>query len=445
MFSGDRESTLTSNISVGRAVGSDQPRCWYSPASGIEPMPRKPLSDSACRSAQPKSGPNNEPKPNKLSDGGGLFLLVQPTGSKLWRQAYRFDGKQKLLSLGPYPQTSLSEARAAREANKKLLAQGIDPSAQRKLERSSAQASRLSTFQAVADEMIEKHRRDGNDEKTLAKKRWLLQFAFTDIGHRPVSEIKAPELLEVLRKIEKRGRFESARRLRALAGSVFRYGVATGRCENDPSAVLRGALVTPKVSHRAAVTEPKAVGALLRAIDGFEGQPVTRAALRLAPLLFVRPGELRNAEWVEFDLSDAVWSIPASKMKMKRPHKVPLSRQAIAIIEEIRELTGACRYLFPQVRSWHRPLSDGTLNAALRRLGYDKNEMTAHGFRSMASTRLNESGKFSSDAIERQLAHQEQDEVRNAYVHAAEFWDERVRMMQWWADYLDELRKEMPR
>ena len=276
----------------------------------------------------------------------------------------------------------------------------------------------------------------------MKKKRWLLEFAYSEIGDRPIAEIKAAELLALLRKIEARGRYESARRLRSLAGAVFRYGVATSRCENDPSSVLVGALTTPTVTHRAAIIEPSAIGPLLRAIDGFDGQPSTKAAMQLAPLLFVRPGELRHAEWTEFDLDNAIWSIPAAKMKMKRPHRVPLSKQSIAIISELRQITGSCRYLFPQIRSWHRPISDGTLNAALRRLGYDKTEMTAHGFRSMASTRLNESGKFSADAIERQLAHQEQDGVRNAYMHAAEFWPERVSMMQWWADYLGALREE---
>lgn len=394
-----------------------------------------PLSDSACRAA--KSGE----KPIKLSDAGGLFLLVQPGGSKLWRQAYRFDGKQKLLSLGKYPDVSLADARTARGANKALLEKGIDPSAQRKIDQVTASLARANTFKLVAEELLTKFERDGDDPKTLGKKRWMLSFAYADLGDRPIGEIEAPELLEVLRKIELRGRYDTARRLRALTGRVFRYAIATSRAKRDPSADLAGALVAPDTKHRAAITDPAGVGALLRAIDDFDGQPSTRAALRLAPLFFVRPGELRHAEWTEFDFDAKVWAIPAAKMKMKRPHRVALSKQAIAILTDLKKITGRSRYLFPQVRSWHRPISDGTLNAALRRMGYTKDEMTAHGFRSTATVLLNENGKFSPDAIERQLAHQEEDETRRAYISSAEFWDERVRMMTWWADYLDGLRE----
>lgn len=393
-----------------------------------------PLSDAACRAAKSRE------KPYKLSDGGGLYLLVEKSGTRLWRHAFRFDGKQKLVALGAYPAVSLADARAGRDANKALLAKGIDPAVQRKLDRGAARIARANTFQIVGDELIEKFKVEGDDPSTIEKKKWLLGFINADLGDRPVAEIKAPELLETLRKIERRGRYDTARRARSLAGRVFKFAIATGRATRDPTTDLAGALISPKVQHRAAITEPKAVGALLRAIDGFDGQPSTRAALQLAPLFFVRPGELRHAEWTEFNFDEGVWSIPSSKMKMDRPHRVPLARQALTIIEDLREITGNSRYLFPQVRSWHRPISDGTLNAALRRLGYDKSEMTAHGFRSTATVRLNESGLFSRDAIERQLAHQEEDETRKAYVHAAEFWQERVRMMKWWGDYLDELR-----
>ncbi len=392
-----------------------------------------PLSDVVCRTSKPRE------KPFKLSDGGGLYLLVETNGSRLWRHAYRFDGKQKLVALGAYPSVALSDARAGRDANKALLAKGIDPSAQRKIDRGAARIARSNTFRIVADELLDKFKAEGDDPKTLEKKKWLLGFVNAELGDRPVAEIKAPELLDVLRQIERRGRYDTARRVRSLSGRVFKFAIATSRAVRDPSTDLAGALISPKVQHRAAITEPKAVGALLRAIDGFDGQPATKAALQLAPLVFVRPGELRNAEWTEFDLRAAVWSIPAAKMKMDRPHRVPLSPQALTIIRDLQSITGGCRYLFPQVRSWHRPISDGTLNAALRRLGYDKSEMTAHGFRSTASTLLNESGKWHRDAIERQLAHQEQDEVRGAYNHA-EFWEERVRMMKWWGNYLDQLR-----
>jgi integrase len=394
-----------------------------------------PLSDTICRTSKSRE------KPFKLSDGGGLYLLVEKSGSKLWRHAYRFDGKQKLVALGAYPAVPLADARAGRDANKALLAKGIDPGAQRKIDRGAARIARTNTFRIVAEELLAKFAAEGDDPKTLEKKGWLLGFVNADVGDRPIAEIKASELLEVFRKIERRGRYDTARRARSLSGRVFRYAIATSRAERDPTADLAGALISPKVTHRAAIVEPNAVGALLRAIDGFDdGQPATRAALQLAPLVFVRPGELRHAEWTEFDIGGAVWNISAAKMKMDRPHRVPLARQSLAIIKELQKITGNSRYLFPQIRSWHRPISDGTLNAALRRLGYDKSQMTTHGFRSTASTLLNESGKWLPDAIERQLAHQEQDEVRGAYNHA-EFWPERVRMMRWWADYLDELRE----
>jgi integrase len=392
-------------------------------------------NDVAFRSAKARE------KPFKLSDGGGLFLLIQPNAAKLWRLAYRFDGKQKLLALGQYPVISLADARVKRDAAKKLLADGVDPSIERKTERRTAQMSRRNTFKAVADELMEKFKSEGDAPATLKKKQWLLDFASVEFGKRPIADIEAPEILEALRKIEKRGRHETATRVRSTVGAVFRYAIATGRAKRDPSVDLRGALITPTVTHRAAIVEPNAVGALLRAIDGFEGQSTTRYALQLAPLVFVRPGELRKAEWAEFNIDDAEWRIAAAKMKMRRPHRVPLAPQAIAILAELREITGGAKYLFPSVRSWHRPISENTLGAALRRLGYDKNEITLHGLRSTASTLLNESGKWHADAIERQLAHQEQDAVRRAYTHAAEYWQERIKMMKWWADYLDELRE----
>jgi integrase len=391
-------------------------------------------TDVTFRSAKPRE------KPFKLSDGGGLFLLVQPNATKLWRLAYRYDGKQKLLALGQYPMISLTDARIKRDAAKKLLSDGVDPSIERKSERRTAQMSRRNTFKAVADELMVKFAAEKDAPATLKKKQWLLDFAIAEFGNSPVADIKAPEILEALRKIEKRGRHETATRVRSTVGAVFRYAIATGRAERDPSADLRGALITPTVTHRATIVEPNAVGALLRAIDGFEGQPTTRYALQLAPLVFVRPGELRKAEWAEFNFEDAEWRIPGSKMKMRRPHRVPLASQALSILAELRETTGRSKYLFPSVRSWHRPISENTLNAALRRLGYDKSELTIHGLRSTASSLLNESGKWNADAIERQLAHQEQNEVRGAYTHAAEFWQERVRMMKWWASHLDGLR-----
>jgi integrase len=396
-----------------------------------------PLTDAAVRSTKPMA------RPRKLSDGGGLFLLVQPkpTGSKLWRLAYRFDGKQKTLALGSYPTVSLSNARDGRAGAKKLLANGIDPSVQRKTDRQVERAMAGTSFRAVAEELVAKLEREGRAHVTVTKKRWLLDFAYPAFGDRPVGGITAKELLCLLREIEERGTYETAKRLRSTCGMVFRYAIATGRAEHDPSADLRGALTTHRVTHRAAIVEPADIGALLRAIDGFDGQPTTHAALRLAPHVFVRPGELRHAEWSELDLDVAIWSIPASKMKMRRPHRVPLSQQSLVIIRDLREITGNGRLVFPSVRTVLRPISENTLNAALRRLGYASEDMSTHGFRSMAATRLNEMGRWNPDAIERQLAHQEGNAVRRAYTHGAEFWSERVQMMQAWSDYLDGLRE----
>jgi integrase len=389
-----------------------------------------PLTDTAIRNAKPGK------KPIKLSDGGGLHLLIQPHGAKLWRMGYRIGGKQKTLALGIYPAVTLAQARAQRDAAKTILEGNGDPSVQRKLDKQA----RGNTFRLVADELIEKMKREGRAQATLTKTRWLLEFAFDVIGDRPLAKVTATELLAVLRKIEKRGNYETARRLRSTCGMVFRYGIATGRAERDPSADLRGALITPTVKHRATIIEPTAIGSLLRAIDGFDGQPATRAALRLAALLFVRPGELRHAEWNEFDFDKAEWVIPAQKMKMHRAHRVPLARQAVAILNDLHAITGELRWLFPSVRSVKRTMSENTLNSALRRLGYPSDAMSAHGFRAMAATRLNEMGRWNADAIERQLAHQEPNAVRHAYTHGAEYWSERVTMMQAWADYLDELR-----
>lgn len=300
-----------------------------------------------------------------------------------------------------------------------------------------------SSFRTVAEEWLEKRRREGLTEVTLEKARWLLDFAFPSLGDKKIGEIKTLELLEVLRAVEKPGRHESARRLRSVCGRVFRYAIATGRAEHDLTANLRDALITPTTKHHAAITEPEKVGQLLRAIDGFDGQEVTRLALQLAPYVFVRPGELRQAEWSEFDLDKAVWSIPAEKMKMRRPHRVPLSRQSLAILTELREISDRWPHVFPGFVSPRRPMSENTLNAALRRMGYSGEEMTSHGFRAMASTLLNEMGRWNPDAIERQLAHAEIDSVRKAYARG-EYWDERVRMMQAWSDHLDELRDGAP-
>lgn len=391
-----------------------------------------PLTNIACHNAKPG------PTLRKLSDGGGLQLWVRPNGAKVWRFAYRFGGKQKSLSLGPYPLITLADARKARDDAKRHLVNGEDPS-EIKRQRKAAQAAETETFRIIAAEYVKKLRREGRAETTIAKIEWLLTFAYPKLGNRPIRDITAPEVLKALRVVEMRGRHESARRLRSTIGSVFRYAVATARADTDPTFALKDALIRPIVTPRAAVTDPKALGALLRAIDGFDGQPATHAALKLMALLFPRPGELRAAEWAEFDLEKAVWTIPAGRTKTRRPHQVPLPKQAIAILEKLHPITGFGRLVFPSVRTVLRPISENTLNAALRRLGYSKDEATVHGFRATASTLLNESGKWNADAIERQLAHVESNDVRRAYARG-EHWNERVQMMTWWANYLDKLK-----
>ncbi len=379
-------------------------------------------------------------KAKKLADGAGMFLLIKPTGGKLWRLKYRIAGREKMLALGRYPEVGLAEARARREEARRQIARGIDPSAERVAERQarlSAEKTDSQTFEAVARLWMD---RQDVVEITANKSRWILEtFLFPYIGNRPISEITSRELLDALRATEATGKLETTKRAKIKAGQVFRFAIIEGLTDNDPTPSLRGALRSPKPKHHAAIVDPKEVGALLRAIDGFTGQLVTKAALQLAPLVFVRPGELRHAEWSEIDLDGAMWRIPGERMKMKAAHLVPLSTQAVAVLQGLQPLTGAGRYVFPGLRTASRPMSENTVNAALRRLGYSGDEMTGHGFRSMAATRLNEMG-WNSDAIERQLAHAESNKVREAYTHAAQYLDERKRMMQAWADFLDSVR-----
>lgn len=392
------------------------------------------LADAAIRGAKPIEG-----RTVKLSDGGGLQLWVMPTGSRLWNLAYRFAGKQRKLAIGPYPQITLKEARNRRDAAKQQLDAGLDPSRQKQLAKLAAANDQANTFAALASELLEKKRKEGKAPVTLSKLAWLFSLAKPALGPRPITSITAPEVLQVLRHAESRERLETAKRLRAVIGSVFRYAIATGRASFDPTASLRGAVRSPVMRHRAAIVDPAELGGLLRAMDGYEGMPEVRAALQLLALTFVRPGELRCAAWSEIDLEKAVWTIPGAKMKMRRPHRVPLPRQAIEVIRALEPITGDCALLFPGARSRDRPLSENTLNAALRRLGFSKEEMTSHGFRAAASSILNESGKWNPDAVEAQLAHVEGNAVRRAYARA-EFWEERVKMMDWWAGLLDELR-----
>jgi len=321
-----------------------------------------------------------------------------------------------------------------------LIVAGQDPVLEKKRAKVTAKFAVATSFKDVALEWIAKCEREGRAEVTLDKIRWLLGMAYPLIGSHPINAVTPTEALSVLRKVEAKGRYESARRMRSVLSRVFRYGIATARCDRDVATDLRGALTTPRTSHHAAIIDPVEVGILLRSIDDYSGQDVTRMALRLSPHLFVRPGELRQAEWSEINIDKAVWCIPVEKMKMRRAHRVPLSRQVLEIIGELRDLTGHRQHLFPCMGSPRRPMSENGVNQALRRMGYDSGEMTAHGFRAMAATLLNEMGQWNPDAIERQLAHQEVSSVRRAYARG-EYWEERVTMMQHWSDYLDGLRE----
>jgi integrase len=393
------------------------------------------LSSVAAKSAKPGE------KAYKLADGGGLYLEVYPNGSKMWRLKYRrAGGKETRVSLGPYPSVSIAEARAKREELKKQRREGVDPAVERKLDKVRRQHAEANSFEAVGLEWLDKL---GNSVTPAYLKRLRRRFErdlFPYIGKRPIADLDTPELLAALQRIERRGAVDTAHRARAECGALFRYAIATGRARHDVSAALRGALTPHQVEHFPSITKPAEIGALLRALDDYQGTPEVRAALQLAPLVFVRPGELRAAEWSEFDLDGAEWKLPAHKMKMRAPHIVPLSSQAVSVLRQLAAFTGRGTLLFPSVRSRHRPMSENTVNAALRRLGYTREQMTGHGFRSMASTLLHEQG-WKHEAIERQLAHAERDEVSAAYNYA-EFLPERRKMMQAWGDYLDALRAD---
>lgn len=392
-----------------------------------------PLTDIKIRALKPKE------KPYKTADSKGLYVETFPNGSRLWRLKFRFAGKENRLALGAYPEISLAKAREKRDEARILLDQGKDPSLERRRAKISAKISAGDSFDRIGNEYLDKIERDGRAPATMNKARWLHSLLTPTIGSLPISEIEPQLILAALRKIEVKGNYESANRARSYASRVFRYAVATGRIQHDPASVLRGSLIVPKVSHHAAILEPAKLGELLRAIEGYTGSPITLFALKFAPHVFVRPGELRRADWREFHLNAAVWTIPAERAKMRKPHSVPLSKQAVALLMELRALTGPQGYAFPALNTRRRPMSENTMNAAFRRMGYGKDEVSAHGFRASASTLLNESGLWSPDAIERALAHGDSDAVRGAYARG-QHWDERVRMAQWWSDYLDRLR-----
>jgi integrase len=373
-------------------------------------------------------------KPYKMFDSGGLFVIVNPNGSRWWRLKYRYGGKERGISLGVYPVVSLKLARQRRDEARARLADGIDPSHQRQAEK----VAQTLTFELIAQEWLDLQSRK-LAAITIAKARRILEkLVYPDLGARPVSQIRAPDLLAVLRKIEARGTYQTAHRTKQRVGQILRHAIATGRAERDVSVDLRGALAPMVTKNHAAITEPARIGELMCAIAGLVGEPIARAALKLLPLVFVRPGELRNAEWEEIDFANAEWRIPGRKTKMRTPHAVPLAKQALEMLRKVQPLTGAGRYVFPSRVSGEHPMSANTINRALRWLGYPKDEMTAHGFRAMASTSLNELG-WNPDLIELQLAHSDRNKVRAAYNRASRLAERRT-MMQAWADYLDLLR-----
>jgi integrase len=405
------------------------------------------LTDAKIRAAKPRQ------KSYKLFDGEGLYLEVSPSGGKWWRLKYRINGKEKRLSLGTYPEVPLASsknnisgamitgAREKREAARQLLAEGIDPSQHRKMMLSAKEGLTADSFEAVTREWLVKFSARLKPSSVERKLKIFENDVFPWIGARPITALTAPEVLSVLRRIEDRGAGEIAARAKMYCGQAFRYAVATGRTERDPTQDLREALAPRVTGHHAAMTDPKAIGGLLRAIDAYEGYFVTRCALRLSPLVFVRPGELRNAQWSEIDFAEAQWTIPAERMKMKQPHIVPLSRQALAILQELHPKTKFSRYVFPSTRSAKRPMSEVAILAALRRMGFAKDEMSAHGFRAMARTLLDEVLGFRPDYIEHQLAHAVRDPNGRAYNRTSHL-PQRREMMQKWADYLDGLRRE---
>ena len=399
------------------------------------------LSDTQIRTTKPGD------RPVRLYDERGLYLEITTNGGRWWRFKYRFAGKEKLLSMGTYPDTPLKAARERRDRARALLEDGVDPSEARRAEKASRSEVVVNGFEAVAREWHATIHLGqvsaGHAARTLIR---LEQDVFPWLGGLPVGEIKAPQLLQAMRRIEARGAIETAHRALQACGQVFRYAIATGRAERDPAPDLRGALKPVLVQHMAAITDPKRVGDLLRAIESYRGMPITRAALQLAPLVFVRPGELRKAEWMEFDLDAAQWRIPAARMKRTKQeklsgaaHVVPLSRQALAILRELQPLTGHGRYLFPSPRTGERPMSDNGVLSALRRMGFPSDEMTGHGFRAMARTLPAERLNVDEAVIEAQLAHAVKDSLGRAY-NRTEFLEQRRKMLQTWADYLDKLR-----
>ena len=413
--------------------------CWYfcgyidTFISWIPTIAKAENRDVVYRNAK------SENKVRKISDGKGMYLQVNPDGSKYWRLAYRFDGKQKLLALGVYPEVSLQKAREKRDFARELLSEGVDPSENRKAQKAARQEHTSNSFEVIAREWFERHKSNWVEAHATRVISRLQSDIFPWIGKKPIADLTAPDYLSVFRRIENRGALETAHRVRSICGQIQRYAIATGRATSDPTAALRDALPPVKPTHFAALTDPKDVAALLRMIDGYEGTFTVACALKLAPLVFVRPGELRTAEWADIDFEAAEWRFTVTKTKTR--HIVPLSRQAIEILMELHALTGRSKYAFPGARTNGRPMSDNAINAAMRRMGIEKDRMSAHGFRAMARTILDEVLGERVDLIEHQLAHAVKDANGRAYNRTAHL-PERKKMMQRWADYLDKLKKE---
>lgn len=399
-------------------------------------MPKRIVSLTDVQVSKAKS----KDKPYKLTDGDGLFLLVTPTGGKLWRLKYRIDGKEKLLAFGAYPAIGLADARQRREDAKKMLVNGVDPGEVKKAQKAAIVAEAENAFEVVAREWHGKFSGQWSPGHAATIMDRLTRDVFPWLGAKPVSDIKPVDILAVLRRVEGRGALETAHRIRTICGQVLRYAVATGRAERDSAADLRGALPPVREKHHAAITDPKEVADLLRAIDGFQGTFHVKCALKLSPMLFVRPGELRQMEWSEIDFEEERWNLPAEKMKMKQAHIVPLCEQAVVILKELQPLTGHSKYVFPCHRTPLRPMTNNAVNAALRRMGYTSDEQTGHGFRAMARTILDEVLQVRPDYIEHQLAHAVKDPNGRAYNRTAHL-GERKKMMQIWADYLDGLKQ----
>ncbi|MFD0914944.1 tyrosine-type recombinase/integrase [Pseudahrensia aquimaris] len=393
-----------------------------------------PLTDVQIRNAKPA------PKPFKMFDGNGLFLHVQSSGSKLWRMKYRHAGKKKLLSFGRHPIVSLRDARAKRDEALALIFDGHDPSQIKQDNQRQRELEAASSFSVICDEYLDKLHKEGKSQATLTKINWLMDMAKAAFGNRPITEITARDILVPLKKIEAEGKHETATRLRSTIGRVFRYAVATARAETDPTFALQGALISPKVKNHAAIVSEGELGQLLRDIDAFNGYRVTVLGLKLLALLYPRPGELRNARWNEFDFEKRIWSIPAERTKMRKPHQVPLPAQAIELLKELKQFSPHNDLVMPSISNSQKPISDNTMNQALRRMGYTSEQMTAHGFRATFATLANESGLWNPDAIERALAHVDSNSVRRVYSRGA-YWEERVKMADWWGDKLCQLIK----